>query len=95
MVKIEQRTLGNSNITVPAMGVGTMLWDFRKSETIDDIFQAYRTGLDNGINFFDTAEIYFNGNSERMLAECLKKRRSPNYDRFQICTALINDPTIN
>ena len=77
MDKIEQRTLGNSNVTVPAMGIGTMLWDFTKSKTKDDIFQAYRTGLDNGINFFDTAEIYFNGNSERMLAECLKKDGRP------------------
>ena len=75
--KIEQRTLGNSDVTVPAMGIGTMLWDFRKTETKDDLFQAYRTGLDKELNFFDTAEIYFNGNSERMLAECLKKDGRP------------------
>ena len=77
MDKLEKRTLGNSNVTVPAMGIGTMLWDINILKNKEDILQAYRVGLDNGFNFFDTAEIYFNGNSERMLGECLKKDGRP------------------
>jgi aryl-alcohol dehydrogenase-like predicted oxidoreductase len=71
--ELEQRKLGGSNVMVPAMGIGTMLWDSSKSDTKEDIFKAYSTCLDNGLNFFDTAEIYANGNSERMLGECIKK----------------------
>jgi aryl-alcohol dehydrogenase-like predicted oxidoreductase len=67
------RELGASDVTVPPMGIGTMVWNFKKSNTKDDILQAYCTCLDNGLNFFDTAEIYANGGSERMLGECLKK----------------------
>jgi aryl-alcohol dehydrogenase-like predicted oxidoreductase len=69
--------LGASDVIVPAIGTGTMLWNFNKSNTRDDILQAYRTCLDNGLNFFDTAEIYANGGSERMLGECLKKDGRP------------------
>lgn len=77
MDKVEQRKLGASDVLVPAMGIGTMLWNFNKSNTVDDIFRAYATSLDNGLNFFDTAEIYANGGSECMLGECLKKDNRP------------------
>jgi aryl-alcohol dehydrogenase-like predicted oxidoreductase len=77
MDKIEQRKLGASDVVVPAMGIGTMLWKFNESNRENDILQAYCTCLDNGLNFFDTAEIYANGSSERMLGECLKKDKRP------------------
>ena len=69
--------LGASDVVVPAMGTGTMLWNFNKSNTRDDILQAYHTCLDNGLIFFDTAEIYGNGGSERMLGQCLKQDGRP------------------
>ncbi len=34
------------------------------------MIQAYQTCLDAGFNFFDTAEVYGNGESERLLGEC-------------------------
>ncbi len=77
MDKVEQRKLGASDVKVPAMGIGTMLWNSNKSKTKDDILQAYRCCLDNGLNFFDTAEIYSKGYSERMLCECFKKDGRP------------------
>ncbi|NHI93737.1 MAG: aldo/keto reductase [Candidatus Lokiarchaeota archaeon] len=77
MDKLEQRKLGASNVIVPPMGIGTMLWNSKKSKTKEDILQAYRSGLDNGVNFFDTAEMYSKGNSERMLAECFEKDGRP------------------
>jgi aryl-alcohol dehydrogenase-like predicted oxidoreductase len=71
--RIQLRTLGASDTKVPPMGIGTMLWDFRKSDSHGEIMRAYLTCLDHGLSFFDTAEIYAKGNSERLLGECLKK----------------------
>jgi aryl-alcohol dehydrogenase-like predicted oxidoreductase len=60
-------------MVVPAMGVGTMLWIPSKSFTERSIIETYTACVDNGLSFFDTAEIYGNGKSERMLGECIKK----------------------
>jgi aryl-alcohol dehydrogenase-like predicted oxidoreductase len=76
-VKIETRRLGKSEVIVPAMGVGTMLWMPSKSITEEEIMKTYVTCVDSGLNFFDTAEIYGNGKSERMIGKCLAKDRRP------------------
>lgn len=75
--KIELRRLGATDVMVPPMGIGTMLWDNRKTDSKEGILKAYRTCIDNGFSFFDTAEIYSNGASELMLGECLKKDGRP------------------
>lgn len=76
-VKIETRELGKSGVVVPAIGVGTMLWTPNKSLSEEDIMKTYSACLDNGLNFFDTAEIYGNGISERMIAKCKKRDNRP------------------
>lgn len=68
----QQRTLGQSDLLVPAIGVGTMSWGMKpagygKLYTREDLWQAYRACLDNGLNYFDTSEDY--GDSERLLGE--------------------------
>ncbi len=76
MIQSDTRQLGASTITVPALGVGvwswgdTSFWNYGQSHTRDDINQAYKTCLDAGLNFFDTAEVYGRGESERILGEC-------------------------
>jgi len=76
MHTIEQRKLGKSGLAVPALGIGiwswgeTGWWNYGQSHTHDDVIQAYRTCLDAGFTFFDTAEVYGNGASERLLGEC-------------------------
>ena len=58
----DQRTLGTLGLVVPAMGVGIWswgdknFWGYGQSFTRDDVLQAYLACLDNGLNFFDTAE---------------------------------------
>ncbi len=74
MIHIEQRTLGASELVVPALGIGTMSWGERmmgygKTHTRDDVTSAYRACLDAGLNFFDTAEGYGMGENERLLGE--------------------------
>lgn len=83
MIETDQRKLGATGITVPALGIGTWswgdtgLWGYGKSFTRDDITQAYKLCLDNGLNFFDTAEIYGKGASERILGECQRQDGRP------------------
>jgi aryl-alcohol dehydrogenase-like predicted oxidoreductase len=68
--KIEMRELGKSGVMVPAMGVGTMLWRPNRSMAEETLREAYKTCLDNGLNFFDSAEIY---GTEPLLGDCIKK----------------------
>jgi aryl-alcohol dehydrogenase-like predicted oxidoreductase len=78
MIQIDQRTVGRSGLVVPALGVGIWSWgekgwwNYGQSHTHDDVIQAYRTCLDAGFTFFDTAEVYGNGESERLLGECCR-----------------------
>ncbi len=73
MLQIDKRQLGASPITVPALGVGVWSWGY----TREDITQAYKACLDAGLNFFDTAEIYGSGESERILGECVRQDGRP------------------
>lgn len=83
MIKIDQRKLGASELVVPALGIGIWswgdksVWGYGQSYTRDDITQAYRTSLDAGLNFFDTAEIYGSGESERILGACRREDGRP------------------
>ena len=82
MIKTDQRKLGASELIVPALGVGIMSWGeaiqgYGQSHSQEDITQAYRTCLDAGLNFFDTAEMYGRGESERLLGECRRKDGRP------------------
>jgi len=83
MIQLDQRRLGKSGIVVPALGVGVWswgdknTWGYGKSYTRADVTQAYRACLDAGLNFFDTAEIYGGGESERILGEFAREDGRP------------------
>lgn len=83
MLKTEQRTLGATDIVVPALGIGTWswgdanFWGYGQDFAREDITQAYKACLDAGLNFFDTAEIYGSGMSEHILGECMREAREP------------------
>ncbi len=57
---------------LPQMGVGTMLWLPNEKFTEEDIKGVFQACIGNGLHFFDTAEIYGNGASEKILGKCLK-----------------------
>ncbi|HEX2913956.1 MAG TPA: aldo/keto reductase [Chloroflexia bacterium] len=79
----EKRRLGGSGLTVPALGIGVWawgdkgFWGYGVSFSQGDIEAAYRASLDAGVNFFDTAEVYGRGESERLLGHCIKKDGRP------------------
>lgn len=74
------RNLGNTDIKISALGLGTWqfsnggnfvggYWDALPSDRMRDIVTA---ALANGINWFDTAQMYGNGTSEHNLAQALR-----------------------
>ncbi len=83
MIQVDQRQLGVSGVTVPPLGIGTWswgdtsFWGYGQGYTREDIMQAYQTCLDVGLNFFDTAEVYGRGESERILGECMRHDGRP------------------
>ncbi len=69
-------TLGNTGLKVSRLALGTMTfgndWGWGADESASRaIFDTY---VEAGGNFFDTADLYTNGNSERMLGQFIKDR---------------------
>ncbi len=53
---MQYRKLGNTGIDVSAICLGTMTWDEQNSQT--EAFKQMDYTLSQGVNFFDTAELY-------------------------------------
>src|SRR5688500_8842139 len=64
-----------SEISFGAWAIGAEWGDVRDEESL----AALRRALDMGVNFFDTADVYGDGRSERLLARLRKERSEPFY----------------
>lgn len=73
----QQRMLGATGLEVSALGIGTNRWGVRRGKDDAGIFQTFQAALDAGLMFFDTAEIYTGGESERLLGECIGRDKRP------------------
>ena len=75
---MEHRALGLSDIKITPIIMGTWQAGKQMWTGIDDgeTMKALRAALDAGITTFDTAEVYGNGHSERMIAKALKDVRN-------------------
>lgn len=70
--KLKQTThLGSTDIKVSPIGTGTNRW--AQGENDEAVLQVYTTLIDKSVNFFDTAEVYKGGKSERLLGDCVKQ----------------------
>ncbi|MBO0791967.1 MAG: aldo/keto reductase [Ktedonobacteraceae bacterium] len=69
------RQLGATGIKVSPLGIGTNRWVYGKND--EAVSQAFHSYVDAGVNFFDTAEGYGFGKSERLLGECIKQNSRP------------------
>jgi aryl-alcohol dehydrogenase-like predicted oxidoreductase len=79
---MEYRQLGRSGLKVPVLSLGTGTFggttEFFGRWGKTDVEEARKMvdiSLDAGINFFDTADIYSQGNSEAILGQALQGRR--------------------
>ena len=67
--------LGKTDLSITPMGIGTwawgdkLLWNYGRGYGEQDIYDAFQASVAAGINFFDTAEVYGSGTSERLLGQ--------------------------
>lgn len=65
------------------MGLGAwqwgdrIVWQYGHGYSVEEVRQAFQTSIHEGINFIDTAELYGNGLSERLLGRFLKETDQP------------------
>ena len=57
------RSLGRSRLTTSTVGIGTLQWGdersgFNKSYRAKDLELAFKASVEEGVRFFDTAEVY-------------------------------------
>lgn len=73
--------LAGSEVSIPRLGVGTWAWGDRgtwgmggydRELTASSIRDAWNASIDSGVTFFDTAEVYGRGESERMIGDLLQ-----------------------
>lgn len=77
---MEQRQIGSTGVRVSVLGFGCAPVASRAGGGISE--RAIRLALDRGVTFFDTADMYGLGGSERTLGRVLRGRR----DRVVIAT---------
>jgi aryl-alcohol dehydrogenase-like predicted oxidoreductase len=73
---MKYRKLGKTGFEVSEVSLGT--WQIGASwgsVSEKDAIGLLHTAIDNGINFFDTADVYGDGRSERLIAGVLGERR--------------------
>jgi aryl-alcohol dehydrogenase-like predicted oxidoreductase len=76
---MKYRALGRTGFNVSTVSMGCWAIGGAWGKVDDkESMAALHTALDNGVNFFDTADVYGDGHSERLLAQ-LKKERKENF----------------
>jgi aryl-alcohol dehydrogenase-like predicted oxidoreductase len=74
------RTLGRSGLNVSAYGLGTNAFGGRADE--DTSIAIIHHAIDHGVNLIDTANVYTDSNSERIIGKATRDRR----DRVVLAT---------
>jgi aryl-alcohol dehydrogenase-like predicted oxidoreductase len=73
---MEQRQLGRTDMTVSGIGFGAWAIGGSWGDVDDEAsMQALHAGIDAGMNFIDTADVYGDGRSERLVARLRRERR--------------------
>ncbi len=95
---MHNRMLGKSGIEVSPMGLGCWaiggpFWNKGSARgwgqvNDEDSIHAIHRALDLGITFFDTADVYGCGHSERVLGKALTGRREQVIHGHQVWTGI-------
>ncbi|WP_082235706.1 aldo/keto reductase [Halobacillus massiliensis] len=86
--------LGKTNMEISELSFGTWAIGGSWGKTKDEqALEALRYAMDQGVNFFDTADVYGMGHSEELLAEATKGKENDIYIATKFCRqGDINDP---
>ncbi len=74
---MQYRHIGRSGIQVSVIGLGSWLTLYKHGQDIAT--ETHRAAYENGINFFDTANVYGNGVTEALVGNALKPFRRDTY----------------
>ncbi|GMF60771.1 unnamed protein product [Phytophthora fragariaefolia] len=66
------RFLGNSGLLVSKLSLGSWV-DYNEKYTVNGWYGMMKIAFEHGINFYDTAEMYGNGQAEELLGGAIKK----------------------
>jgi myo-inositol catabolism protein IolS len=77
---LEYVRLGGTDLKLSVLGMGTWQigsdsWGWEHDFNQQDVTEALSYGLDSGVNFIDTAELYGGGRSEEVVGDVIKGRR--------------------
>lgn len=73
---MRQRKLGNSLVTVSALGLGCMgMSEFYGHADDHESIAVIQRALDLGVNFLDTADVYGAGRNEELVGKAIQSRR--------------------
>lgn len=88
------RQLGKTDMRISELSFGTwgISGEWGKADDAESL-RALEVAIDAGVNFFDTADVYGSGRSERLLAEATKGKEDKVYIATKFCRAGdIHDP---
>ncbi len=80
MAELPKRRLGDSSLEVSVVGLGCN--NFGKRLDLEGTAAVLEAALEAGITLFDTADVYGNGDSERLMGEALEGR----HDEYVLAT---------
>ena len=92
---MKYKTLGNSSLSISAMGLGCMgMSEFYGATDDTESIATINLAIDSGMNFLDTADIYGPFTNEILVGNVIRERRSEVVlaTKFAIIRD-INDPT--
>src|SRR6476619_5621659 len=74
MKTLQKRKLGNSGLEVSALGLGCMgmSWSYGEAKDKEEIIQLIRSAFEQGVTFFDTAEVYGPLVNEELVGKALE-----------------------
>ena len=72
---METIPLGKSELFVPRIAIGTWQASGWATSDEDQMIRIIRSGIENGLNFIDTAESYGDGLSEEIVRKAVDKQR--------------------
>lgn len=80
---MDYRNLGKAGVKVSPICLGTMMFGGATNEK--DSIEIIDRAIDDGINFIDTANVYNDGESERILGKAVKKKREKVVIATKVC----------
>ncbi|TDG00569.1 aldo/keto reductase [Paenibacillus piri] len=93
---MQYRQLGSTELSVSEVSFGTWAIGGAWGKVDDnESLRALARAMDAGVNFFDTADVYGDGHSERLLAKATKGKEDRIHIATKFCRAgNIHDPAI-